>query len=102
MSRLILLQHAVQQLLVDRLGAEELRDDEGHHGRNGQGQQLLIGCRHFHNQHRARNGRTHGGGKESRHGDNHDISGIHSFDEPQAYQNIGTNAASKGADNQHG
>ena len=62
----------------------------------------MVRSGHFHNQHRARNRRTHGGGEEGRHSNYYDISSVDSFNKAQANQNIGTDAACEGTDNQHG
>lgn len=100
--RPVLAEHTLHKLLVNRLAVGKLSNDEGHHGGDGEGQQLLVGCGHLHNQHGAGNRRAHGGGKEGGHGYDHDVGGINRLDPAEHDEHLGADAAAKCADDEHG
>ena len=100
--RPVLAEHTLHKLLVNRLAVGKLSNDEGHHGGDGEGQQLLVGCGHLHNQHGAGNRRAHGGGKEGGHGYDHDVGGINRLDPAEQDEHLGADAAAKRTDNEHG
>lgn len=95
------MQHALHQLLVDRLAVAQLCNDKGYHSSNRQRKQLLVAGGHFHNQHGAGNRRTDGGSKKRRHSNYHDVGGISRLNPAKHNQNLSTNAAAESADNEH-
>lgn len=101
-SRPVLAQHALHELFINRLAACKLRNDEGDHGGDGERQQLLVGRRHFHNQHGACNRRAHGGGEEGGHGYDHDVRRIDGRNPAQENEHLRTDAAAEGANDEHG
>lgn len=100
--RPVFAEHTLHELLVNRLAVGKLGNDEGYHGSDGEGQQLLVGCGHLHNQHGAGNRRAHGGGKEGGHGYDHDVGGINRLDPAEQDEHLGADAAAKRTDNEHG
>lgn len=100
--RPVLAEHTLHKLLVNRLAVGKLGNDEGHHGGDGEGQQLLVGRGHLHNKHGAGNRRTHGGGEEGGHSNNHDVSGINRLNPAEQDEHLGTDAAAERTDDEHG
>ena len=101
-SRPVLVQHTLHELFINRLAAGKLRNDEGDHGGDGEGEQLLVGSRHFHNQHGACDGRTHGRGEERRHRYDHDVRRIDGRNPAQENEHLSADAAAEGTDDEHG
>ena len=101
-SRPVFAEHTLHELLVNRLAVGKLGNDEGYHGGDGEGQQLLVGRGHLHNQHGASNRRTHRGGEEGGHGYDHDVGGINRLDPAEQDEHLGADAAAERAYDEHG